>query len=123
MRGPPSFSSGVLAMCGAIVAGGFLWLTIDVAMRSFPPTGEMHPSIGLFFVPILCAPVILLAVVIHSVLHRFFNYDKWMHWITAGLMYSLILLIIVAGWWMLLIPAFVNPVTVRLLEKRGRSDR
>ena len=105
-------------MGAALLLGSLLWTGIDVLIRSFPPTGEMHPAIGLFFVPALCSPIFVVATMIHLIWRRFFNYHQWLHWISAGLMYSLILLLVVGGWWMLVIPAVVNPVTVRWMQKK-----
>lgn len=93
----PNLFSGLLSMGMALLLGGFLWIGIDVFVRSFPPTGEMHPAIGLFFVPILCAPLFVVASLIHLIWRRFFSYSEWLHWISAGVMYSLVLLIVVGG--------------------------
>jgi hypothetical protein len=117
MSARPTLVRGLLVMGLALLVGSFVWIGIDVLLRSFPPYGEMHPAIGLFFVPILCAPIFLITSLLHIVLRRFFGYDQWIQWLVAGAMYSLVMLLIVGGWWMLLVPAAVNPITLRLLER------
>ncbi len=71
----------------------------------------MRSAVGLLFVPILVMPLALVVCFIHVIASGWFKYTAWRDWVGAGLLYSLLFIVFTSPW-LVLLPLFVNVVSV-----------
>ncbi len=110
---------GFLGIALGAIVGSAVWS----ALRTWTYILEgrqpnMGPELFVLFSPVLAIPIALAAGIGHVLAHKYFAYRHWWQWVVAGLMYSTVLLGLVSPW-LLLIPAVINPITLRAVTDRG----
>jgi hypothetical protein len=117
-----SLVSGLMLMGLALIFSAVLVFGLSVVSDGLSGVQrEMGPAVGFLFVPILALPVIALACVVHVVANKWFVYQTWRDWVSAGVLYALIFLAF-TSLWLLVIPLVVNPITVAWWSKREQRS-
>jgi hypothetical protein len=78
---------------------------------------EMGPQMFVVFSPILAMPIVIIALLIHIPLSRYFNFDRYWKWFLAGVSYSSVFLGIISVW-LLIVPIILNPFSLKLLTRQ-----
>ncbi len=78
---------------------------------------EMGPQMFVVFSPILATPIVIIALLIHIPLSRYFNFDRYWKWFLAGISYSSVFLAIISLW-LLMVPIVLNPFSLKFIARQ-----
>jgi hypothetical protein len=112
---------GCALLAIATFVGAAMFSVLDVLKyKALGLQPNMAPEMFVVFSPIIALPIVIIAVLIHSIFARQFGFTKAWHWMAAGLAYSSVLLGFINPW-LLLIPLAVNPITIHLARRASRK--
>jgi hypothetical protein len=78
---------------------------------------EMGPQMFVVFSPILATPIVIIVLLIHIPMSRYFNYDRYWKWFLAGISYSSVFLAIISLW-LLMVPIVLNPFSLKFIARQ-----
>lgn len=114
--------NGLLLMSVALTCSAAVVFSLHVASDEFfGVQREMRSAVGLFFVPILALPLVLITSFVHLAAKTWFDYKTWREWISAGVLYALLFLVFVSPW-LLVVPLVVNPISLKWWTKRSLGN-
>lgn len=114
--------AGLVLMLGAVLAGCIAFSALRTLTYYWEGrTPNMGPEMFILLSPVLAAPIMGIAGMVHVVFFSFFGYEKYRAWFLAGISWSSVLLGLIEPW--LLYPvAAVNPITVGLFFWLRRGE-
>ena len=110
--------AGLFVMFCSLLTGALFIFGVHVVVDELSGVQrEMRSAVGLLFVPVLALPLAIVACLIHAVARRWFKYASWRDWVGAGFLHALLFVVFTSPW-LLVLPLFINVVTLTWWRKR-----
>ena len=112
---------GCILLAVSIFVGSAMFSALRMVLyKALGEQPNMAPEMFIVFSPVLAAPIVIIAVLVHALFAKKFEFEGAWKWIGSGVAYSTLLLGLISPW-LLIVPLTVNPITILLVRRATRE--